>query len=69
MDLATLFFGMFMPIFIITVGKAAKQTRSIFRKTGTLQHTYLYLVWGEALANVMFAVTTFLFIQGVINGA
>ena len=69
MDLATLFFGIFIPIFVITVAKAAKQTQSIFRKTGTLRNTYLYLIWGEALANVIFAVSTFLFIQGVIKPA
>lgn len=69
MDLPTLFFGLFIGVFFFTVVKAAQQTRSIWKHTHSLRNTYLYLVWGEALTNFVFSITTILFITGVIKGA
>ena len=69
MDIATLFFGMFVPIFVVTVAKAYNQTRRIYRHTRSLHNAYLYLIWTEAAANLAFSVTTIMFINGVIPAA
>ncbi|KAF5007911.1 hypothetical protein FDECE_5826 [Fusarium decemcellulare] len=69
MDLAAFFFGLFVGIFIFAFSKACQQTRSIWRRTHSLRNAYLFLVWGEALANLVFAITTILFINGVIKGS
>ena len=69
MDLGALFFGIFVGIFIFAFAKACQQTRSIWKKSHTLNNPYLYLIWGEAICNLIFAVTTFLYLNDIIPEA
>ena len=69
LDLASLLFGMFLGIFIFATTKAVQQTQTIWKHTHSLNNTYLFLVWGEIVANFVFCLTTFLFICKVIPGS
>lgn len=66
LDLAAFFFGAFVPVFIFAFAKAARQTQSIWTHRRTFINTYIFLVWGEAVCNLVFAVTTILFLVDVI---
>lgn len=68
MDLGSFFFGTFIGIFIFAFSKACNQTASIWKRTHSINNAYLYLVWGEALCNLVFAITTILFLTGVVEG-
>ncbi|KAF4460977.1 hypothetical protein FALBO_12231 [Fusarium albosuccineum] len=65
-DLAAIYFGIFIGVFVFTFAKALQQTRSIYRRTQSLHNAYLYLIWVEAWTNFAFAILTFLFLNGVI---
>jgi len=67
MDLAAIFFGLFIGLFIHTLTKVVQQTRVIWKRTHSLSNVYLYMIWVEALVNLVFALTTFLFINGFIK--
>ncbi|KAJ3549087.1 hypothetical protein NM208_g687 [Fusarium decemcellulare] len=56
MDLASIYFGLFLGIFIFTFAKVVQQTRSIWRRTHSLHNAYLYLIWGETLGFYLFTV-------------
>ncbi|KAK4448924.1 hypothetical protein QBC34DRAFT_464104 [Podospora aff. communis PSN243] len=68
---ATLFFGMFLGIFIFTFAKVIGQTMAIWRRTKSLVNAYLAMIWIEALVNIIFALVTFLYmpINKVIPGS
>ncbi|KAH7248406.1 hypothetical protein B0J15DRAFT_468408 [Fusarium solani] len=68
MDLASIYFGLFIGVFIFTFAKAVQQTRSIWKRTHTLHNAYLYLIWGEAWVNLIFAIVTFLYLNDIIHG-
>jgi hypothetical protein len=68
MDLASLYFGLFLAVFVFTLTKVVVQTRVIWRRTRSLANPYLWMIWVEAWVNLAFALSTFLFINGVIHG-
>lgn len=65
-DLGAFFFGMFVGVFIFVFIRCTRQTMHIQKHKRNTVSLYLYLVWGEALCNVVFAVTTILFLSDVI---
>jgi len=68
MDLASIYFGFFLAVFAFTQAKVVRQTRIIWRHRQTLFNAYLLMIWVEAWVNFVFAVTTYLFLNGVIHG-
>ncbi|KAI5456073.1 hypothetical protein BGZ63DRAFT_436110 [Mariannaea sp. PMI_226] len=66
MDLASIYFGLFLGIFVFTLAKSLEQTRSIWRRTRSLANIYLYMIWFEAWVNFIFAIITFLFLNKII---
>lgn len=68
MDLASIYFGLFMGLFVFTFAKVLGQTRTIWRRTRSLLNIYLIMIWAEAWVNFIFALTTFLFINDIIPG-
>ncbi|RSL95309.1 hypothetical protein CEP52_012136 [Fusarium oligoseptatum] len=68
-DLASIYFGLFVGVFIFTIAKVITQTRSIWKRTHSFHNTYLYLIWAEAWTNFIFAIVTFLFLNNVIKGS
>ena len=68
MDLAAIYFGLFLGVFVFTFAKAVEQTRSIWKHTHSLANLYLFMIWVEAWVNFVFAVVTFLFLNGIIPG-
>ena len=65
-DLGAFFFGMFVGIFIFVFIRCIRQTMHIQKHKKTAINLYLFLVWGEVVCNVVFAVTTILFLSDVI---
>lgn len=68
MDLASIYFGLFFGVFVFTFAKAVDQTRSIWRHTHQLHNPYLYMIWVEAVVNLIFCIVTYLFLNGIIPG-
>ncbi|KAH7050016.1 hypothetical protein B0J12DRAFT_753268 [Macrophomina phaseolina] len=69
MDLATFFFGLFLGLFIPTFTKVVQQTRTIWKRTRRLSNVYLYMIWVEAVVNLIFALTTFLYLNNAIRSS
>ncbi|KAK1752021.1 hypothetical protein QBC47DRAFT_63934 [Echria macrotheca] len=67
MELASLYFGLFLAVFVFTLAKVVDQTRIIWRRTHTLIHAYLCMIWVETWVNFVFALVTFLFLNGIIH--
>ncbi len=68
MELASFYFGAFLAVFIFTLTKVVHQTRLIWKRTRSLANAYLWMIWVEAWVNFIFALVTFLFLNGVIPG-
>ncbi|KAF2092563.1 hypothetical protein NA57DRAFT_12986, partial [Rhizodiscina lignyota] len=66
MDLATVFFGLFLGLFAPTSIKVFRQSWVIWSRTRRLTNVYVFMIWAETVVNLIFAITTYLFIQGVI---
>ncbi|KAF5257557.1 hypothetical protein FOXYS1_11911 [Fusarium oxysporum] len=69
MDLASIYFGLFLGVFVFTFAKAVQQTRGIWRRTQSLHHGYLYMIWVEVWVNFVFALVTFLYLNDIIPGS
>ncbi|KAI3573988.1 hypothetical protein IWW34DRAFT_706362 [Fusarium oxysporum f. sp. albedinis] len=69
MDLASIYFGLFLGVFVFTFAKAVQQTRGIWRRTQSLHHGYLYMIWVEAWVNFVFALVTFLYLNDIVPGS
>ncbi|KAK7219109.1 hypothetical protein V2G26_007112 [Clonostachys chloroleuca] len=67
-DLASIYYGLFIGVFAFTFAKVVVQTRAIWRRTHTLHNAYLYMIWIETWVNFVFALITFLFLNGIIHG-
>ncbi|EWY81282.1 hypothetical protein FOYG_15558 [Fusarium oxysporum NRRL 32931] len=67
-DLASVYYGLFLGVFIFTFAKAVSQTRAIYKRTHSLHNAYLYMIWTEAVVNFVFALITFLYLNGIIPG-
>ena len=68
MDLASIYFGLFLAVFVFTQAKVVRQTRTIWRHRRSLLNAYLAMIWVEAWVNFVFALITYLFLNGVIHG-
>ena len=66
LDLASIYFGLFIGVFCFTVVYAFQQTRAIWNRTHSLAHAYVIMVWTEVTVNLIFAVISFLYLCGVI---
>lgn len=67
MDLSSIFFGLFLGLFVPLLTKVVQQTRNIYGRTRSLKNTYLYMIWMETIVNLIFSITTYLFLCGVIQ--
>jgi len=66
LELATIFFGVFIGLFFFTVVKVLKQTVVIWKRTQDPWNRYLWMIWVVTVTNFIFALTTYLFIRGII---
>ncbi|UZP36563.1 hypothetical protein NXS19_004379 [Fusarium pseudograminearum] len=67
-DLASLYYGLFLAVFVFTFAKAISQTRAIWNRTHSFHNAYLYMIWIEAVVNFVFALLTFLYLNEIIPG-
>ncbi|KAK1982725.1 hypothetical protein LZ30DRAFT_716547 [Colletotrichum cereale] len=63
-QLASLAAGFTIGFGFLTVWEAMKQTR---RNRNPLRSTYIYMIWGEILANLIIAIVGWLFLNGVFG--
>lgn len=63
-ELAALAAGFTIGFGLLTVWEAVKQTR---RNRNPLRSTYIYMLWGEILANVVIAIIGWLFLHGKLG--
>lgn len=68
MDLASIYFGLFLGVFVFTFAKAVEQTRSIWKHTHRIVHPYLFMIWVEAWVNFVFCIVTYLYLNNIIPG-
>lgn len=68
MDLASIYFGLFLGLFVFTLVKIIGQTRKILQRSRAFRNAYLYMIWTEATVNFIFAIVTYLFLNGIIPG-
>ncbi|KAG6007118.1 hypothetical protein E4U21_006302 [Claviceps maximensis] len=68
-DLAAIYFGIFIGVFPLTLVKIIRQTRKIVAQSRTYHNAYLYMIWIEALVNFVFAIVTYLYLTNVIAGS
>ncbi|KAJ6781162.1 hypothetical protein PWT90_08255 [Aphanocladium album] len=70
-DLPSLFFGAFVCAFAFTLIEICKQTRRIARRgrVWSSKNGYLYMIWIEHIVNLVFAVSTILYLNGTIHGS
>ncbi|KAL4966949.1 uncharacterized protein BDV14DRAFT_198414 [Aspergillus stella-maris] len=67
MDVSVFFFGLFLGFFIFTMECVIRQTIHIWKRTHSLTHAYLWMIWLESLVNLLFASTTRMQLDGVIK--
>lgn len=67
-EVASVFFGLFIGLTFFTTAKAVRQTRRIWKRTKNAWNWYLWMVWIELFVNLVFAITTYLYIDGIIKG-
>ncbi|KAI1504842.1 hypothetical protein F5X99DRAFT_370034 [Biscogniauxia marginata] len=63
-QLASLAFGFTLGFGFLTVWEALKQTR---RNKNPLRSAFIYMIWGEIIANLAIAIVGWLFLDGVIG--
>ncbi|PKS08176.1 hypothetical protein jhhlp_005452 [Lomentospora prolificans] len=69
MDLASIYFGLFLGVFVFTFAKVLDQTQTIWRRTHSLVNAYVIMIWTETWVNFAFALITYLFLNGIIRGS
>ncbi|KAG5952181.1 hypothetical protein E4U53_001452 [Claviceps sorghi] len=67
-DLAAIYFGIFIGVFPLTLVKIVRQTRKIIAQSRSWRNAYLYMIWIEALVNFVFAIVTYLYLTDIIPG-
>ncbi|KAK2033989.1 hypothetical protein LX32DRAFT_679335 [Colletotrichum zoysiae] len=63
-QIASLAAGFTIGFGFLTVWEAMKQTR---RNRNPLRSTYIYMIWGEIIANLVIAIVGWLFLDGVLG--
>lgn len=67
-DLASIYYGLFLGVFVFASSKAISQTRAIWKRTHSLRNAYVYMIWIEIWVNFVFALITFLYLNAIIPG-
>jgi MFS superfamily sulfate permease-like transporter len=62
--LASVAAGFTLGFGLLTVWEAVKQTREI---KSPLRSIYIYMVWGEILANLLIGIIAWLFLDGTLS--
>lgn len=62
--IASIAMGFTLGFGLLTVWEAWKQTR---RNRNPLRSTYIYMLWGEILANIIIAIIGWIFLDGIIG--
>lgn len=68
MDLASIYFGVFLAVLPFTVIKVVQQTQRILRRQQAFRNPYLYMIWVETVVNFIFAIVTYLYLNKIILG-
>jgi hypothetical protein len=66
LEVASIFFGLFLGLLFFTSTKVVRQSRSIWKRTQSLSNWYLWMIWVEVTVNFIFALTTYMYIHGII---
>lgn len=66
-DVASVFFGTFLGLFVFSAAKAARQTASIWERTRSIWNWYLWMIWIEVVCNFAFSLATYLLLRGIIK--
>jgi hypothetical protein len=69
MDMVSICFGFSLGFCVLTSSKAARQTFAVYRRTHSLRNLYLWMIWAEAIVNLVMAILSWLFIRGNIRGS
>ena len=66
---ASLAWGFTLGFGFLTVWTAIKQTRSAWRRKGTLalESPYLWMIWGEIIASLCFGIIVFMYLLGCFD--
>ncbi|TQV91741.1 hypothetical protein IF1G_09807 [Cordyceps javanica] len=69
-DLPSIYFGALLGAFAFTLLEICNQTRRIVQRAGAWgwQNSYLYMIWSEAIVNLVFAIITILHFNGNLQG-
>jgi xanthine/uracil/vitamin C permease (AzgA family) len=67
-QVASITFGIFIGLIVFTIVKALRQTWGIWSRTKNAWNRYLWMMWVEVLVNLVFAITTYMYIDGIIKG-
>ncbi|KAK2764497.1 hypothetical protein FQN54_009192 [Arachnomyces sp. PD_36] len=67
LEVASIFFGFFFGVFIFTATKVTRQTWGIWKRSRRLMNIYVWMIWVELIVNFVFALTTYLYLRGVIK--
>ncbi|PVH97845.1 hypothetical protein DM02DRAFT_504470, partial [Periconia macrospinosa] len=67
MEIFSIFFGIFLGLFVPTSTTAMQQTWSIYRRTRSIKNWYVGMVWLEIVVNLIFSISTYLYLCGVIK--
>jgi hypothetical protein len=66
LEAASIFFGLFLGLFIFIAMKVTRQSWRIWRRTHCVVNFYVWVIWVEAIVNFVFALTTYLYLRGDI---
>jgi len=67
MEVASIFFGLFFGLLSFTAMKVVRQTWTIWKRTQSVWNGYLWMIWVEGIVNVIFAVTTYMYLRADIK--
>ncbi len=67
-DLPSLFFGATVGIFPFVLSKIITQTWKIMFRRKITHSLYVYMIWLDAIAGLIFGIITILYLKGVIPG-
>jgi len=66
-EIPAIFFGVFIGLIFLTSVKALRQTWGIWNRTKNAWNRYLWMVWVSLGTNLVFSITTYMYIDGMIK--
>ncbi|PQE21185.1 hypothetical protein CJF31_00010859 [Rutstroemia sp. NJR-2017a BVV2] len=69
MDIVSICFGVSIGFWILTTSKAARQTLKVWKRKHSIHSLYIYMIWMEAIVNLVIAIVSWLFIRGNIQAS